>query len=537
MSRNNNDVVIVGSGIAGALIAYELTKKNIKVTILEAGSMPDRSKAMKKYYETVNKIPECAYEIQPHAPFPTTINNTYYVNKGKEKFPSTYLRVAGGTTWHWLGTCLRLVPEDFTMKSSFNVGIDWPYHYDELETWYYKAEKELGVSGKNSDDLGSPRKNNYPLPEIPFTVCDDFFVDKLKDTKYKINHNPQARNSKFFDSRPACCGSASCIPCCPVQAKYDATIHLNKAIKQGAQLITNAVAYKIICDDQGNISAIEYKRPDKKIETIKGKTFIIAANAIETAKLLLISKSEKYKNGIANSSDQVGRNLADHPVALIYALAPKPIYPFRAPLSTAGIDDYRSGSFRKNHASFRIEFHNDGWNFPEGGFSPLIERLTNKGLYGKELKSEFNEIASRQVILSNLTEMLPNPENRIIPSAEKYDAIGIPHPEIYFSLDEYTKKSFSIGKEKCVNILKISDCSEIKTVEKWFGAGHIMGTYRMGNDPNSSVVNPDLRSHDHKNLFLVGAGVMPTTGSANPTLTIAALSLKCADHIIKNTIV
>ncbi len=534
MTENNCDVVIVGSGVAGSLIAYELTKKNIKVTIIEAGSIPDRSQAMKKYYETAFKIPESAYEIQAHAPFPTTINNKYYVNKGKENFSSTYLRVAGGTTWHWLGTCLRLVPEDFKMHSLFNVGFDWPYSYEELEPWYQKAEMELGVAGNDLEDLGSPRKNKYPLPEIPYTLSDTFFAEKLKHTAYKINHNPQARNSINHDSRPACCGSASCIPCCPVQAKYDASIHLNKAIKQGAKLITNAVAFEIITDNENKVTSIKYKRPNKKVEKINSKIFIIAANGIETAKLLLMSKSEKNTNGIANSSDQVGRNVTDHPAVLIDGLAPQAIYPFLAPFSTAGIDDFRLGKFRKEYASFRIEFHNDGWAFPEGGFQPLLQRLTSKGLYGKQLKEEFNKTVSKQVIISILTEMLPNPENRIIPSTEKFDAIGIPHPEIHFNLDDYTKKGFAVGREKSFEILKLSGCEELKTIDKWFGAGHIMGTYRMGINPKSSVVDANLTSHDHKNLFLVGAGVMPTTGSANPTLTIAALSLKCADYIKKN---
>ncbi|WGL58485.1 GMC family oxidoreductase [Pigmentibacter sp. JX0631] len=536
MSNNYSDVVIVGSGVAGSLIAYKLSKHGIKVTILEAGTFPDRSHAMKKYYETAIKIPESAYQIQPHAPYPTTINSNYFINKGKENFKSTYLRVAGGTTWHWLGTCLRLVPEDFKMKTNFNLGIDWPISYSDLEEWYFKAEQELGVSGNNNEDLGSPRKNPYPLPEIPFTLSDKYFTECLKDTDYKICHSPQARNSVEFDSRPACCGSASCIPCCPVQAKYDATIHLNKAIKHGAKLITNAVAYEVVSDTTGKITAINYKKPDKKIESIQGKIFILAANSIETAKLLLMSKTENFKNGIANTSDQVGRNLADHPIILIYGSTPKPIYPFRSPLSTAGIDKFRIGEFRKHFASYRIELLNDGWNFPEGGFQPLLTSLLDQGFYGKQLKEEFNKIASKQVSLSVLTEMLPNPENRIVPSKEKFDTIGIPHPEIHFSLDEYTKKSFSDATKKCIEILEKSNCTNIKISNNWYGAGHVMGTYRMGDNAKDSVVDKNLVTHDHKNLILVGSGVMPTTGSANPTLTIAALSLRCADFIKKNLI-
>ncbi len=121
MNANSADVDIVGSGIAGAIMAAELSKKGIKVTILEAGSMPNRAQAMEKYFNSVIEIPESPYDQAPHAPFPLTVGDTYFIQKGKEPFKSTYLRVAGGTTWHWLGNAIRFLPEDFKMKTNFGV--------------------------------------------------------------------------------------------------------------------------------------------------------------------------------------------------------------------------------------------------------------------------------------------------------------------------------------------------------------------------------------------------------------------------------
>ncbi len=533
MENLSSDIVIVGSGIAGSLMAERLTQKGIKVLILEAGDNVDRGEAFNRYTNAVLKIPESAYMEQAHAPFPTTLNDKYFIQKGKEIFKSTYLRVAGGTTWHWQGATLRLLPNDFKMKSKFNVALDWPIEYKDLEKWYEEAEVELGTAGFNGEDLGSPRQNKYPLPEIPFSNLDQFMLKSLKKSEYKIVHTPQARNSIVYDSRSACCGSASCIPICPVQAKYDATVHLNKAIKNGARLITNAVACEVIADTLSKISEIKFKTKDGKKYLVKGKTFILAANAIENAKLLLMSKSEKYKNGIANSSDQVGRNLMDHPIVLAYALTPEPVFPYRSPLSTSGIDDTRDGTFRNSFASYRLQFGNDGWTFPIGGLNPFIESLIEKGFTGKDLEKTYRESVYRQVAISAMTEQLPDPENRILPSYENLDSIGIPRPEIYYSLDNYTHNSFKDSKKKMSEILKVTNCKNILTIEDFFGAGHVMGTHRMGKNPKKSVVDENLKSHDHPNLFILGAGVMPTTGTANPTLTIAALSLKCSHYILK----
>ncbi|KAB8028477.1 GMC family oxidoreductase [Fluviispira multicolorata] len=532
MENLTSDIVIVGSGIAGSIMAERLSRKGLKVIILEAGSHVDRGKAFNTFINAVDKIPESAYEQQAHARFPLTVNESYFVQKGKELFKSTYLRVAGGTTWHWQGTVLRLLPEDFQMKSKYNVAFDWPITYNDLEFWYEEAEKELGTSGFNGEDLGSPRKNKYPLPEIPFSNLDQFMIASLKKSEYKIVHTPQARNSIPYDMRSACCGSASCIPICPVQAKYDATVHLNKAQKNGAKLVTNAVAYEVVSEKSGKISEIKFKIKDGKIFSVKGNTFILAANAIENAKLLLMSKSEYFKNGIANLSDQVGRNLMDHPVILAYGLAPERIFPYRSPTSTAGIDETRRGAYRKDFASYRLEISNDGWTFPIGGINPFVESLIEKGFKGKKLEDIYRESVYRQVTMAALTEQLPDPYNRVIPSYKNLDAIGIPRPEVYYALDSYTNKSFSDSRKKMIQILNLANCTQIKSPLEFYGAGHVMGTHRMGKDSKTSVVDEYLRSHEHHNLFLLGAGVMPTTGSANPTLTIAALSLKCSHYIL-----
>src|SRR6185436_11318311 len=182
----------------------------------------------------------------PHASHPNSGDlDHYFVQDGPIKFGGTYLRQVGGTTWHWLGTALRFIPDDFRLRSRFGVGLDWPVSYDDLEPWYCEAERELGVAGDPKADLGVRRSQPYPLPPIPMSYADTKTGAALAGTPYVVQPTPQARNSEPYGNRPACCGSASCIPICPVQAKYDATSHVAQAERAGAQLIADAVVSRI----------------------------------------------------------------------------------------------------------------------------------------------------------------------------------------------------------------------------------------------------------------------------------------------------
>ena len=149
------DVVVVGAGIAGALVAARLAAAGVKVTVLEAGPRVDRGAAVVQFYNALVKVPECAYPNTAYAPHPRSDNlDAYYVQTGPQKFSSTYLRQVGGTTWHFLGTFLRLVPDDFRLASRFGRGVDWPIDYAALEPWYSDAENEVGVAGDSAQDLG-----------------------------------------------------------------------------------------------------------------------------------------------------------------------------------------------------------------------------------------------------------------------------------------------------------------------------------------------------------------------------------------------
>jgi choline dehydrogenase-like flavoprotein len=526
------DVVIVGSGVAGSLVAVRLANAGLKVLILEAGPRVQRAAALAQYRDAVIKIPESPYPDTPYAPRPKSDDlDHYYLQDGPDKFGSTYLRQVGGTTWHWLGTALRFVPDDFRLRTTFGVGLDWPISYDDLEPWYCEAEHELGVAGDPDADLDAPRSKPYPLPPIPLSYSDQRVAAAAAGTPYAVEPTPQARNSRRYDNRPACCGSSSCIPICPVQAKYDATTHVAHAERAGAELVAQAVVSRVEVGPDGRIAALTITRPDGSEDRAVGKVFVIAAHGIETPKLLLQSRTDRWPRGVANSSDQVGRNLMDHPGQLSWALAGEPVWPYRGPMSTAGIESTRAGDWRGEHAAFRIQIDNRGWEWPKSTPDSTVRELVQRGLRGPELDRALADRSSHEVGFASMVEQLPSPDNRIVPDFDRRDAIGIPRPRITYRIDDYTRRALEharrIHGEMCV-ALKATDVHHGDDI---VGAGHVVGTYRMGLDPAQSVVNADQRTHDHPNLFLLGSGVFPTSAASNPTPTIAALALRAVGPI------
>jgi choline dehydrogenase-like flavoprotein len=528
------DVIIVGSGVSGSLVAARLAAQGVKVLMLEAGPRVQRTAALAQYRAALIKIPECPYPNEPYAPRGRSDQpDLYFLQNGPDKFESTYLRQVGGTTWHWLGTALRLVPDDFRLHSRFGVAVDWPITYADLEPWYCEAEQELGVAGDNDAALDAPRSRPYPLPMIPLSYLDTRVAAALARSAYTVVATPQARNSQPYQNRPVCCGSSSCIPICPVHAKYDATVHVAMAEKAGAELIDRAVVTTVDVGSDGSISGVRYKRPDGTEARAAAKVYVIAAHGIETPKLLLQSRTAERPRGVANSSDQVGRNLMDHPSRLSWALAREPLWPFRGPLSTAGIESPRAGSWRADHGSFRIQIANRGWSWPLNTPDHTVTTLVRQGLRAAALDRALADRTSRELSLVTMVEQLPSPDNRIVPDYEHRDALGVPRPRITFRIDDYSKRALDHGRRIHQEIFNAMKATEVTHGDTIVSAGHVMGTSRMGRDPKTSVVDADLRSHDHPNLFLLGSGVFPTGAASNPTLTIAALSLRVVKPILQ----
>jgi glucose dehydrogenase len=445
------DVIIIGSGVAGALCAWRLSQSGrYRILILEAGDNGITSAQHVLFHHTMDSQGNRGDMYAPYknlpsrefAPAPEGAQleleeqraggEKYYdyTPHSKHAFKAGYNRMVGGSTWSWRGNCPRFIPTDFKLRTEYGVGRDWPIDYNELEPWYCEAEWELGVSG-NHDELnglfGAQRGKEFPMPGIPLSYSDERIKPRIDGqtvlgTKVRVVTTPQARNSQPYDGRPACEGESSCIPLCAIQAKYNATTHLRRVLAQpGVEMRTGAVVTRLERGPDGQVAAVVYqdwRSPDGVTERrVRGTVVVLAAHAIETPKILLMS------DGLANSSDQVGRNLMDHVQFELIATFPEPVYPFRGPQSVTSIEDFRDGAFRSTHSGFRMTIGNDGWG-RTGSPSAVIDRLVNAGTLGWSLPAAIEDQITRMVRLSFSTEMLAEPANRVELSTKK-DRLGI----------------------------------------------------------------------------------------------------------------
>ena len=519
------DVVVVGSGVAGALVAYRLARAGASVILLEAGPRLARWQIVENFRRVADKRDLSApYPLLPHAPRPEPMNpGAYLIDRGETPYQPQYLRLVGGTTWHWAGAAWRLLPADFRIRTLYGVGRDWPFPYETLEPWYGQAEAELGVAGPDID-LGSPRSTPYPMDALPLSWMDRRVAEVLGAQSLRVVPEPMARNSRPYDARPACCGNNNCMPICPIGALYHAATHVDKAVRAGATLIAQAVAYRIEANDRGEIAAIHCKDPNGVSTRVTGRRFVIAANGIETPKLLLMSASERFPMGIANGSDQVGRNLMDHPGTTVSFLANEALWPGRGPVEMSSIVDFRDGPFRAQQSARKLHVSNAAPTLS------VTSGLLAKGLTGGELDRQIRERCARRLAFGSFHEQLPSAANRVTLSAQK-DALGLPRPEIAYAVDDYVRRSAADTRAQFARIAGIFEGEEIEYDDSLFPANHIMGTTIMGRDAHDSVVDADCRAHEHPNLFIAGSAVMPAGGSVNCTLTIAALSLRLAGTI------
>lgn len=412
MEEDLRDVVVIGSGVCGALAAWRLAEAGARVLILEAGeSGPPRVELVGAYATAAFKTPGSPYKGRDgdvKAPSPNG-ETDYYVQDSGDRFKSTYERRLGGSTWHWLGNVPRLLPNDFRMKSTYGVGVDWPIGYSDLEEDYCRAEEMLGVSGDHDQWnglFGAFRSRPYPMSKVWESYSDRRIAESLHGAVFdgvplKLMSTPQARNSQPYDKRPACAGNSSCVPICPIQAKYDATVHVRKAQKHGAEVRTQAVVVRLESGDGSLISRVIFKDWDKREYSVRARLVVLAAHAVESPKILLMS-GEK---GLANSSDQVGRNLMDHLQGEGGCISPEPLFPFRGPPTTSGIDGFRDGEFRTYRAAFRMSLGNNGWGRLEAPADTLLRLMKDEHLFGKALRQRVADTITRQFRISYSTEM------------------------------------------------------------------------------------------------------------------------------------
>ena len=524
------DVVIIGAGAVGGMLAYRLSNLGVKVLLLEAGPRIDRGEAVQHFFKSAEKGPNAPYPSQPYAPHPMG-SNDHYVQAGPDTFNGSYLRGVGGSSWHWTGFAVRFRPNDFLMRTRFGVGADWPINYASLTDHYETIEKEWGVAGFEGYEHGAPRQSGFPMAGIPMSYSDNQIAAALKGVDWSIGPFIHARNSTFFDNRPACCGSASCVPICPIGAKYDGSVHVSKAEAAGTRLMPETVVDKILVEKNQQIGGVSFRRSNGERGVAQGKIYVLCAHAIETPQLLLLSSQANAPKGVANSSDAVGRYLMTQVDLDTRGLSKIPLYPYRGPTTTGGIMEFRDGDFRRDYAAVGTSFMNRGWRT---GLGPMqsAQRLVKSGQTGVTLRTSLNDRAERELAINSSVETLPARENRVVPDFKQLDASGTPRPKVHFTIDDYTKKGLEQVRKRHDVVVRALECTEVTTDKPSTASAIIAGTARMGKSPADSVVDPFCRSHDHANLFIVGTSNFPTMPINAPTLTAVALGLRSLDQII-----
>lgn len=581
------DAVIVGAGMSGALVACELAGKGFKVLVLEAGDEAQRrhfgvkfeDKFEDPYVKLFSELPQKdrlatrPYKTEGGAKFAHHADGDdlklnkdfpfgpykYLDQPGPKPWKSQYVRLSGGSTQAWRGNSPRFIPDDFKLRSlfpelaaKFPDVADWPVTYDEMEPWYTRAEKELGVAANTNewDGLfGAKRSKPFPMKEIAQSYGDLQLIKALKKApkemrsldgiKIRITTLPQARVSEEgYNGRHACRGNNNCIPVCPTGARYDATIHLQKAARLGVEFRHRSVVTRLEPDASGKIAKVWYRGWDGRDASVRGRFIIIAAHAIETPKILLLSEGVAPR---AKEKGVVGAFLMDHLGGEGAALMPFHTFPFRGPQSTSCIESFRNHPRRGEMCAFRLTVGNDGWGRSKHPYDNLNDLLARR-LFGEELRGELFETITHQMRLAYSTEQLPNKSNRVALATER-DALGIPKPRTVFNVDEYSLAGMRYAQRVIKHIFtavgapetdwEFSDLKDLASVV-YSGSAHPMGTCRMGDTPGDSVVDRWGRAHEHPNLYITDASVFPTGSTTNPTITTAALALRTARQIIAN---
>lgn len=536
------DVCIIGSGPAGAMLAASLAQRDHEVVILEAGPR----------FDPEDRVGQLERALRPEhddaSVWDMGSERDRFTSSGAVPYDLNSARVkgVGGTTLHWGAMTPRLHPEDFEMQTRHGVARDWPLSYDTLEPYYLRAERAMGVSGAPNPYAG-PQSGSFPLPPAPASYSDELIGEACKAMGIDLHPIPRAINTEPHDGRSECVGYGTCTPVCPSGAKYDASVHVRKAEAAGARLVDRAPVQGLEHDAAGDrVTAAVYATPDGTTHRQRANHFVVACGAVETVRLLLLSRSSQYPDGLANSSGVLGRYFMEHLGLSITGRLDEPTRQHLIGYSTRMSEqfyDYDSGP----EGSFLLKLSNTAGPSPmDAAFERdhrsgalLLEGDVDAPYESKTLGSGENTSPADQttnhVSIRVVAEQLPDPANRVSLDRSKTDDHGNPVPDISFSIGQRTRDTLACGEEIAREILADLGASEVTANRSPDGdpwpTNHHMGVTRMGTVPGESVVDTTLQAHDLENCYISSSGTFVTAGVANPTLTIAALTLRLADHL------
>lgn len=527
------DFVIVGSGASGGVLAKELSTNGFRVVVLEQGPYL-REKDFT--HDEVEVFAEHALTVNPNQQ-PATFRKAPE-DIAKKQSCVMYGRCVGGSSVHFTANYWRLHEIDFIEHGK--IGdipgancADWPITYADLEPYYTRVEWEIGVSGlAGASPFDPPRSKPYPMPPLPVKGSGVVFERATRKLGYHPFPAPMAILSQPRAGRSACMNCGFCLGFgCEFGAKSSSLASvIPMAEKTGrCEIRPNAYVHRIEMDQNGRAVGAVYFDAQRNTHLQRAKAVILAANGAETPRLLLLSTSSQFPDGLANSSGYVGKNLMPNSSVVAYGVLDEPL------------NDYKGFAVsRVMHDFYELEkvgFHGGGGLDARYDFTPAAYALN--GLppgtpkWGPEFKKVMCQNFTRTFEIFCHGTSLPVDSNGFSLDPTVKDAWGLPALRMTFRDHPNDLRMMNWMKERALEIL---DTAGAKT--KWANpvteqefAVHLLGTCRMGKDPKTSVVNEDHRTHDVKNLFLCDGSSMVTSGRGQPTMTIQALAYRAADRI------
>lgn len=528
--KNNEqtEVLIIGAGASSSAFAYRLSRDGFKIVCLEQGNWPKRQ-----------NYPQNSSDWESHFRGSMNMNpnvrqqpQDYPVNIDESDVTPLMYNAVGGSTIVWGAHFPRLHPSDFRVYSEDGAAADWPLSYEDLIPFFDENDQMMGVSGL-AGDPSYPPKPERPMPPLPLGIFGETLAAGFDKLGWHWWPADAAICSTNYHGRAACNYGGSCVLGCRRGARSSPDLNYwPAAVKSGVQLRTASRVKRIIMKDSSRARGAEYIDQDGNIKIIEADLVVLASNGIGTPRLLLASADDHFPEGLANSSDQVGRNMMVHPPAFVTGIFPEDLESYKGPVGNSlySHEFYETDKSRGFVRGLQLQAQRQ-----YGGLDTALGGVVGSAVpWGREHHKEFNRRMGKLATLLILADDLPESSNRLVLDEMLTDSDGIPSPKLIYKYSTNTQKALDFGVARSEELMRAAGAVDVITNSRVREVFHLMGTARMGDNPETSVVNKWGRSHDIHNLFVIDGSVFVTGGSANPTSTIQALALRFADYISKN---